>query len=81
MTNIALDGQSLREAKRMIERAIDALPYLESEEHKAKGRIERESEVRAMCSIVQLAGRHGEEVLERHHYEQDLARAAPRPKE
>jgi len=79
-TNASLDAQDLADALKYVERGRAGLAYAASPEVQALPRIQREAAQRAALAQIALAVRLLEQPLERHHYDEDLARAAPRPK-
>jgi hypothetical protein len=79
-TNADLDTQDLNYGIRILQRALEAIPYLTSQEVLALPKAQRDGVRRAWLAEIHRGARHVQEPLERHRYDEDLARAAPAPR-
>lgn len=78
--NSNLDEQDLLAARKHLERGRAGLAYYNTPAVRELPRIQRDAVKRAALAEIDLARRLLEDVLERHRYDEDLARAAPRPR-
>lgn len=79
-TKATTAAQNIVAALKAGQQGLDGLAYAETPAVQERGRVERAGVERAWLSKIHLAMRLFGEVIDEYRYEEELARAAPRPR-